>query len=595
MGQYLNKGKELLKVLTKNGCEAYIIGEASRAEVMGTETKEVEIVTSATPGMVRGIFTNFKVEEISDTSSRITYDGFEFIIGTFRSNNASKGKRQAKEVYSKKLEDELSNRLVTADAIAMTSGGKFSDSYDGFKDIKRRKLVSIGNTVNKLRAVPRDAFKVIRMYADTGFKLDGKLSSGLKEASKKFATLEPSEYMSDLKKTLETKRYKKVYGLYKSLKVKKRLPVLGLELHRLAKVNKTESFDDFLINSMVLSGQVDSRLTSYLTNEPFDKNVISLAIISPKSKYDNVLLYNYGLDCAVKANLVNFNLGKAKRLTKLIERNYAQLPIKRPCELEFKAENLIELAQSNGEFVGEIMEEIIYKVITRQLPNERDALTSYASRALQERDILVAVAEVNLEKEVERVPTDHPAYDEVKPIRVPQEYYTKEKAQDLQPQVLPAAKAYKKPEVQEIQDAPNALKPQPKLDILSPSPAYVIGDTRNVTPNMPQINPVQQVQNDYESFKYQSLQRELAEVRKMIDEKDNRITTLQKAALVQKFHSEVERLVNQNIVSLDEVGYFNSENEKTLHKLEQKKLYQNMLLQKPHYAILTMEDINEKH
>ena len=81
----------------------------------------------------------------------------------------------------------------------------------------------------------------------------------------------------------------------------------------------------------------------------------------------------------------------------------------------------------------------------------------------------------------------------------------------------------------------------------------------------------------------------------MIDEKDSRITSLQKSALLQKFHSEVDRLVNQNIVSLDEVGYFNSENEKTLHKLEQKKLYQNMLLQNPHYAVFTWEDINEKN
>lgn len=595
MGQYLNKGKELLKVLTKNGCEAYIIGAASRAEVMGTETKEVEIVTSATPGMVRGIFANFKVEELSETSSKVTYDGLEFIIGTFRSNTATRGKRQVKEVYSKKLEDELANRLVTADAIAMTSGGKFSDAYNGFKDIKRKKLVSIGNTANKLRANPKDAFKIIKMYSETGFKLDGKLNKGLKEASKRFASLEPSDYLGDLRKTLETKRYKKVYSLYKTLRVKKRLPIVGLELNRLAKTKKTESFDDLLINSMVLAGQVDSRLTCYLTNEPFDKKVISLAIISPKSKYDNILLYNYGLDCAVKANLVNFNLGKAKKLTKQIQRSYAQLPIKRPCELEFKAEDLIELAHSNGEFIGEIMEEIIYKVLTRQLPNEKDALTSYASRALQERDIIVAVAEVNLEKEEEKVPTAHPTHDEVKPIRVPQEYYSKERAKDLQPQVLPSAQAYKKPVVEEVRDVPAANKPQPKLDVLNASPAYVMGDSRNVAPNMPQINPAQQVANDYESFKYQSLQRELAEVRKMIDEKDSRITSLQKSALLQKFHSEVDRLVNQNIVSLDEVGYFNSENEKTLHKLEQKKLYQNMLLQKPHYAVLTWEDINEKN
>lgn len=552
MGQYLEKGKDLLKVLTKNGCEAYIIGEASRCEITEQEAAEVELVTSATPGMIRGIFDNFKVEEIDDVTCRINYEGFEYMISTFRSSPSKNEKRrQVKEVYSKNLEDELSNRLMTCDAIAMTSGGKFTDAYNGFKDIKKKNIRAIGNVKIRLKKYPKNSFKVLKVYAQTGYKLDVKLYNGIKEASKKFKELEVKEYIDDLRRILSAKYWKKAFHVLNLIKIHKKLPLIGLEIKRLEKAGKSESFEDFLIHSMILNGEVCLELVPYLENEEFSKQVVNLALACPKSKYDNLLLYNYGLEVALKANEALYRLGKSKKCSRKITKMYNKLPIKKPCDLEFKGDDLIALAKSNGPFVVEIMEDIIYKVVMGELTNDRDVLTSYASRMLQEKEVMPVVEEA-------------PSYQNIEEV-------TEEKVP--------------------IYETADQSLSQDENQYLNQS--QVVYSTNL---NSPEVSPAQKVSTDYDNYKYQALQRELAEVRRMISEKDEKINSLQKATLINRLNNEVETLVNQQVALLDSKGVFTSETDKILYIKDQRNFHQTMLLKKPEYAILTKEDLeNEKN
>ena len=64
--EHLERGKEILKILINNGCEAYLIGEAVCNTILEIPFEEVEITTSATPDMVKGIFAEYKVEKESD-------------------------------------------------------------------------------------------------------------------------------------------------------------------------------------------------------------------------------------------------------------------------------------------------------------------------------------------------------------------------------------------------------------------------------------------------------------------------------------------------------------------------------------------------
>ena len=78
MEQYLEKGKEVLKILINNGCEAYLIGGAVCNTILDLPFKEIEVTTNATPDMVKGIFAQAKAEDEGEGAVRLTYMGMNF-------------------------------------------------------------------------------------------------------------------------------------------------------------------------------------------------------------------------------------------------------------------------------------------------------------------------------------------------------------------------------------------------------------------------------------------------------------------------------------------------------------------------------------
>lgn len=119
---HLEKGKEILRNLINNGCEAYIIGDAVCKTILQIPFSEVDITTNATPDVIKGIFSFTKVEDESPGAVRLYYSGYEFTVSTFRAAQF-KDKRQPKRMhYSRSFHEELANRDFTANAIAMTFG-----------------------------------------------------------------------------------------------------------------------------------------------------------------------------------------------------------------------------------------------------------------------------------------------------------------------------------------------------------------------------------------------------------------------------------------------------------------------------------------
>ena len=99
--KYLEKGKEILKSLINNGCEAYFTGEVVRNKILGIDFNIIEICTSATPENVRSVFTNNRVEVISDGLVRLYLGEFEYIIGTFKEEVRSESRKTLQSHYSK--------------------------------------------------------------------------------------------------------------------------------------------------------------------------------------------------------------------------------------------------------------------------------------------------------------------------------------------------------------------------------------------------------------------------------------------------------------------------------------------------------------
>lgn len=388
--KYLEKGKEILKSLINNGCEAYFTGEVVRNKILGIDFNIIEICTSATPENVRSIFTNNRVEVISDGLVRLYLGEFEYIVGTFKEEVRSESRKTLQSHYSKSLVDDLHRRDFTINAMAMSHSGKVTDVLNGYEDLQKKRIKAIGKPRLRFNEEPIRILKAFRLVSELGFKIDKATYFAIR-TNRQMANI-PIEIMAEeLKYIINGPHFRKALSYIVDSGAYRRIPVLGPEFKRLNKKYREESIDTILGCAFVQNKGIDETLLSMSNNPQTLKKVVDLALVTPKSQYDTLLLFNYGLEVCQQANYINVLLGTAKRKSRKIKKEYSLLPIKRVCDLAFKGEDILKLTNNlEGPYIQEVLDEIIYKVLFNQLPNDYDAIKIFTVGLLKDKGLMLS-------------------------------------------------------------------------------------------------------------------------------------------------------------------------------------------------------------
>ena len=538
MEQYLEKGKEILKILINNGCEAYLIGGAVCNTILQIPFDEIEITTNATPEMVKGIFSQSKVENEGEGLVRLYYLGYQFIISTFRVAEKYKDNRAPVRFhYSKNLHDDLAARDFTINAIAMSHGGKLTDAYRGFEDIQKKKIRVIGSPKIRFTEDPLRMLRAVRLASELGFKIDSKTLRGIKSKSKLLIKLTPEKMSEELKRILNGKYLKKSLKYLIETKLFKRIPILDKEFKRLSNQFRFEGIDIFLACAYVKKGAYSPEWEKMSNDPEILKKMIDLALVTPKSNYDAVLLYSYGLKICQDANVVNQIVRKTPKKIKKIKRDYELLPIHRVCDLKFKGEDVLELTNNrSGDYVQTIVDNMIMKVLKQELNNEYDALKIFAINSLRELGILPSI--MNVEEDYE--------YDE--PIKA----------------------NYNQTALNENKITENNIINQ------SVDKEVFINDKPNDELSN-ELKNADSIVNDYTGLKLDQLQRKIYEHERILQEKDAKIKELERRALEFKLESDVNNLVGQNLELLKDMNYIEKGAEKVMISQELRDVYRGII------------------
>lgn len=388
--KYLEKGKEILKSLINNGCEAYFTGEIVRNKILGIDFNTIEICTSATPENVRSIFTNNRVEVISDGLVKLYLGELEYIIGTFKEEVRSESRKTLQSHYSKSLIDDLHRRDFTINAMAMSHSGKVTDALNGYEDLQKKRIRAIGKPRLRFNEEPIRILKAFRLVSELGFKIDKATYSAIK-GNKQMTNVKVDAMAEELKYIINGPNFRKALAYIVDSGAYRRIPVLGNEFKRLNKKYRAESIDTILGCAFVQNKGIDEAFLSMSSNIQTLKRVVDLALVTPKSQYDTLLLFNYGLEVCQQANYINVLLGTAKRQSRKIKKEYSLLPIKRVCDLAFKGEDILKLTNNlEGPYIQEVLDEIIYKVLFNQLPNDYDAIKIFTVGLLKDKGLILS-------------------------------------------------------------------------------------------------------------------------------------------------------------------------------------------------------------
>ncbi len=356
--------KQALKILNKieeHGHVAYIVGGFVRDYVLGINSTDVDIATSATPKEIMEIFQGSVLprEEYGSVTIYIKNDRFE--ITTFRKEIKYINNRKPIEfVYIDSLLDDLERRDFTMNTLCMNKNGTIIDLLGGKKDIERKIITTVGNSNDKFSQDSLRILRAIRFATTLNFTLSDEVKDAIIKNKGLLKNLSYSRKKQELDKIFASSNSKYGVDLLLSLGVDKEL-----EIYNLDKINLNNDIIGIWA-SLDISEKYEQE---FLHSE---REIIKEIKEILKTGITNYTLYKYGLYAnQIVANM--FNLDKSD-----VVGIYEKLPIKTRKEIDISSEDLKnELNIIPGPIYRTIYIDIEKKILLNIIKNEKSEIINY--------------------------------------------------------------------------------------------------------------------------------------------------------------------------------------------------------------------------
>ena len=383
----IEKAKQVLKVLINNGFEGYFFGETVRNELMGLNSENIQIMTSASIEDLFKLFNN-EFKRIDDQYCSFVFDDINFIAKTFiNEDNNSNNK-----LVTNLLTDNLSLAHYTIDSLAMSVSGKIIDPFNGKKDIEKHLIRVVGQAKQRFLADPLMMLEALSLVSEFDYSLTKQTASSIKKRINALRNVNANEVSIQIKRILGGPFAKKALNLFFVLGLADYLDVFRNACKVVLKHYNSLSYDDIMVCCFMMNECIDEEYILTCENPAYVNAVYTLAQTNPQGKYDALTLFSYGLEIAIKAYRINKVLGRTKfsfiNAEKRIAKEYDNLPIKKKCDLKFKGEDIMRISDlRDANTIGDIFEEIAFKVINGELKNEKEEIQEYVCGVLTQMGI----------------------------------------------------------------------------------------------------------------------------------------------------------------------------------------------------------------
>lgn len=172
----------IIKELNINGHEAYVVGGCIRDILIGLQPKDYDITTSADPDEVIRIFKKTIATGIKHgTVGVVTTDGI-YDVTTYRSEGEYINSRYpANVIFIDDLVEDLRRRDITINAIAYNTEKGIIDPFDGTADIRGKIIRAVGNPILRFKEDALRILRAIRLATTLNFNIEEKTLFGIVE------------------------------------------------------------------------------------------------------------------------------------------------------------------------------------------------------------------------------------------------------------------------------------------------------------------------------------------------------------------------------------------------------------------------------
>ncbi len=181
-----NEVKDILTRLQERGFLAYIVGGSVRDLMLNKNPNDWDITTNALPDDVLSIFPDSFYENDFGTVGVKTESENESLkvieVTTFRKEGGYSDFRHPDKIeFTERVEDDLSRRDFTINAMAMSLNGEVVDIYNGKEDLNKKTIKAVGNPIERFEEDALRLIRAIRFAAQLGFDIEEGTYDAIKE------------------------------------------------------------------------------------------------------------------------------------------------------------------------------------------------------------------------------------------------------------------------------------------------------------------------------------------------------------------------------------------------------------------------------
>lgn len=213
---------ELIRLISKYGYEAYLVGGCVRDYIMGRECDDIDIACSAKPNQLEEILDrlNIKYIETGIKHGTVTvhYKESCFEVTTFRTDGEYTDNRHPEKVsFVSSIDDDLARRDFTVNAIAFNEDKGFVDLYGGRKDIESKTIRAVGDADKRFKEDALRIMRAIRFQSVLGFDIEEDTKKAIFDNMDLLKNVSSERIFVELKKLLSGKNVFKALVEYKEV------------------------------------------------------------------------------------------------------------------------------------------------------------------------------------------------------------------------------------------------------------------------------------------------------------------------------------------------------------------------------------------
>lgn len=170
--EYVNKTLDKFK---KHNYQAFIVGGSVRDLMLGKKPSDFDIATNARPEEVEKLFKDYPTILVGKEFGTVVVvvEGENIEITTYRTEGEYiDGRRPSEVVFTSDIEEDLSRRDFTINAMAYNKSRGLVDPFNGQGDLQKKIIKTVGNPKERFNEDYLRILRAIRFSTELSFKIE---------------------------------------------------------------------------------------------------------------------------------------------------------------------------------------------------------------------------------------------------------------------------------------------------------------------------------------------------------------------------------------------------------------------------------------